>query len=90
MEQLNNRNFYFWTPNLNSKNSGYLSENFRLELFEAPRADYCNKLKTSYNTKHPRQKDQHSNIQGLEKKGNDKQLKRVPAWLLHKLSFSVS
>lgn len=37
MEQLNNRNFYLWTPNLNSKNSGYLSENFRLELFEAPR-----------------------------------------------------
>lgn len=39
MEQLNNRNFYFWTPNLNSKNSSYLRENSRLELHvsEAPR-----------------------------------------------------
>ena len=39
MEQLNNRNFYLRTPNLNSKNSSYLRENSRLELHvsEAPR-----------------------------------------------------
>lgn len=39
MEQLNNRNFYLRTPNLNSKNSSYSRENSRLELHvsEAPR-----------------------------------------------------
>ena len=39
MEQLNNRNFYFWTPNLNSKNSGYLSE-LSLRIIRGSSADY--------------------------------------------------